>query len=99
MSCAGGPPRYLKAVGDPREIVSESEARYFGGRSRRMNTKGDPRPPRPWISPAHHCCESNIMGFYEVLDQVVALLRRRGRVARSRLRSATTLPLRLVARA
>jgi len=24
--------RYLKAVGDPREVVSEPEARYFGGR-------------------------------------------------------------------
>jgi uncharacterized protein YbjT (DUF2867 family) len=24
--------RYLKAVGDPREVVSDSEARYFGGR-------------------------------------------------------------------
>jgi uncharacterized protein YbjT (DUF2867 family) len=24
--------RYLKAVGDPRQVVSDSEARYFGGR-------------------------------------------------------------------
>jgi uncharacterized protein YbjT (DUF2867 family) len=24
--------RYLKAVGDPREVVSDAEARYFGGR-------------------------------------------------------------------
>src|SRR5258705_263196 len=24
--------RYLKAIGDPREVVSDSEARYFGGR-------------------------------------------------------------------
>src|SRR5436305_2404659 len=24
--------RYLKAVGDPREVVRDSEARYFGGR-------------------------------------------------------------------
>jgi len=24
--------RYLKAVGDPREVVKDSEARYFGGR-------------------------------------------------------------------
>src|SRR5207248_4139225 len=24
--------RYLKAVGDPREVVSDSEARYFGSR-------------------------------------------------------------------
>ena len=24
--------RYLKAVGDPREVVSDTEARYFGGR-------------------------------------------------------------------
>lgn len=24
--------RYLKAVGDPREVVSDPEARYFGGR-------------------------------------------------------------------
>jgi uncharacterized protein YbjT (DUF2867 family) len=24
--------RYLKAVGDPREVVSDSEARYYGGR-------------------------------------------------------------------
>jgi len=23
--------RYLKAVGDPREVVSDKEARYFGG--------------------------------------------------------------------
>ena len=23
---------YLKAVGDPREVVSDAEARYFGGR-------------------------------------------------------------------
>ena len=23
---------YLKAVGDPREVVSDPEARYFGGR-------------------------------------------------------------------
>jgi len=26
--------RYLKAVGDPREVVSDPEARYFGGRGR-----------------------------------------------------------------
>jgi uncharacterized protein YbjT (DUF2867 family) len=25
-------PRYLKAVGDPREVVSDPEARYWGGR-------------------------------------------------------------------
>jgi uncharacterized protein YbjT (DUF2867 family) len=24
--------RYLKAVGDPRQVVSDPEARYFGGR-------------------------------------------------------------------
>src|SRR3982075_3000687 len=24
--------RYVKAVGDPREVVSDPEARYFGGR-------------------------------------------------------------------
>jgi uncharacterized protein YbjT (DUF2867 family) len=24
--------RYLKAVGDPREVMSDPEARYFGGR-------------------------------------------------------------------
>ena len=24
--------RYLKAVGDPREVVSDPEARYYGGR-------------------------------------------------------------------
>ena len=24
--------RYLKAVGDPRKVVSDPEARYFGGR-------------------------------------------------------------------
>jgi uncharacterized protein YbjT (DUF2867 family) len=24
--------RYLKAVGDPRQVVSDAEARYFGGR-------------------------------------------------------------------
>ena len=24
--------RYLKAIGDPREVVCDSEARYFGGR-------------------------------------------------------------------
>jgi uncharacterized protein YbjT (DUF2867 family) len=24
--------RYLKAVGDPREVVGDPEARYFGGR-------------------------------------------------------------------
>jgi uncharacterized protein YbjT (DUF2867 family) len=24
--------RYLKAIGDPREVVSDPEARYFGGR-------------------------------------------------------------------
>jgi uncharacterized protein YbjT (DUF2867 family) len=24
--------RYLKAVGDPREVVSDPEVRYFGGR-------------------------------------------------------------------
>jgi hypothetical protein len=24
--------RYLKAVGDPREVVRDPEARYFGGR-------------------------------------------------------------------
>ena len=24
--------RYLKAVGDPREVASDPEARYFGGR-------------------------------------------------------------------
>jgi len=24
--------RYLKAVGDPRAVVSDSDARYFGGR-------------------------------------------------------------------
>ncbi|MDB4959871.1 MAG: NmrA family protein, partial [Myxococcales bacterium] len=24
--------RYLKAVGDPREVVTDPEARYFGGR-------------------------------------------------------------------
>jgi hypothetical protein len=24
--------RYLQAVGDPREVVSDPEARYFGGR-------------------------------------------------------------------
>jgi uncharacterized protein YbjT (DUF2867 family) len=24
--------RYLKALGDPREVVSDPEARYFGGR-------------------------------------------------------------------
>ena len=24
--------RYLRAVGDPREVVSDPEARYFGGR-------------------------------------------------------------------
>jgi uncharacterized protein YbjT (DUF2867 family) len=24
--------RYLKAVGDPREVVKDREARYFGGR-------------------------------------------------------------------
>jgi hypothetical protein len=46
-----------------------------------MNTKGDPRLPRQWISPARATAgENNAMGFYEVLDQVVALLRRRGRV-------------------
>jgi hypothetical protein len=25
-------PRYLKAIGDPRTVVSDPEARYFGGR-------------------------------------------------------------------
>ena len=24
--------RYMKAIGDPREVVSDPEARYFGGR-------------------------------------------------------------------
>ena len=24
--------RYLKAIGDPRQVVSDPEARYFGGR-------------------------------------------------------------------
>jgi len=37
MSAFGAPfnefvARYLKAVGDPREVVSDPEARYFGSR-------------------------------------------------------------------
>src|SRR5262249_46035373 len=29
--------RYLEAVGDPREVVSDPEARYFGGRGGRRS--------------------------------------------------------------
>jgi uncharacterized protein YbjT (DUF2867 family) len=29
--------RYLKAVGDPREVVSDPEARYFGGRVEKLS--------------------------------------------------------------
>src|SRR6516162_6029068 len=37
LRCARAPfneivARYLKAVGDPREVMSDPEARYFGGR-------------------------------------------------------------------
>jgi uncharacterized protein YbjT (DUF2867 family) len=37
--------RYLKAVGDPREVVSDDEARYFGGRveERSLVPLGDAR--------------------------------------------------------
>ena len=37
--------RYLKAVGDPREVVSDPEARYFGGRveERSLAPLGEPR--------------------------------------------------------
>ena len=31
--------RYLKAVGDPREVVRDPEARYWGGRQDRLSTK------------------------------------------------------------
>jgi uncharacterized protein YbjT (DUF2867 family) len=31
--------RYLKAVGDPRKVVSDPEARYFGGRRFGMANK------------------------------------------------------------
>ena len=31
--------RYLKAVGDPREVVSDPEARYFWGSGYRKNSK------------------------------------------------------------
>ncbi len=43
--------RYLKAVGDPREVVRDPEARYFGGRveERSLVPLGEraPRPHRP----------------------------------------------------
>jgi uncharacterized protein YbjT (DUF2867 family) len=29
--------RYLKAIGDPRQVVSDPEARYFGGRVERLS--------------------------------------------------------------
>ncbi len=37
--------RYLKAVGDPRKVVSDPEARYFGGRveERSLVPLGDAR--------------------------------------------------------
>jgi hypothetical protein len=37
--------RYLKAVGDPREVVSDPEARYWGGRveERSLVPLGDAR--------------------------------------------------------
>jgi hypothetical protein len=35
--------RYLKAVGDPREVVSDPEARYFGGREDREDAGGRER--------------------------------------------------------
>jgi uncharacterized protein YbjT (DUF2867 family) len=37
--------RYLKAVGDPREVASDPEARYFGGRveERSLVPLGEPR--------------------------------------------------------
>ena len=37
--------RYLKAVGDPREVVSDLAARYFGGRieERSLVPLGEPR--------------------------------------------------------
>src|SRR5215475_5802048 len=40
--------RYLKAVGDPREVVRDPEARYFGGRveERSLVPLGDARPGR-----------------------------------------------------
>ncbi len=40
--------RYLKAVGDPREVVSDPEARYFGGRveERSLVPLGEARPGR-----------------------------------------------------
>jgi len=41
--------RYLKAVGDPREVVKDPEALYFGGRlekSRSYQWGGSSRPPQ-----------------------------------------------------
>src|SRR5262245_47685364 len=42
--------RYLKAVGDPRQVVSDPEAKYFGGRVRAALAcpagRGAPRPHR-----------------------------------------------------
>jgi uncharacterized protein YbjT (DUF2867 family) len=42
--------RYLKAIGDPREVVSDPEARYWGGRGRaalaRAVGRSAPRPRR-----------------------------------------------------
>src|SRR5215203_815937 len=35
--------RYLKAVGDPREVVRDSEARYFGSRVRSLVPLGEAR--------------------------------------------------------
>jgi uncharacterized protein YbjT (DUF2867 family) len=35
--------RYLKAVGDPREVVSDPEARYWGGEERSLVPLGEAR--------------------------------------------------------
>lgn len=51
--------RYLKAVGDPREVVSDPEARYFGGRveERSLVPLGDARLGRigfeEWLQRSH----------------------------------------------
>jgi uncharacterized protein YbjT (DUF2867 family) len=51
--------RYLKAVGDPREVVSDPEARYFGGRveERSLVPLGEARLGRigfeEWLQRSH----------------------------------------------
>jgi hypothetical protein len=39
--------RYLKAVGDPRQVVSDPEARYFGGRVEERSLAVGRSAPRP----------------------------------------------------